>query len=188
MLVRRLEQKAVQQCGRPALIVVLPAVIAFYCRVQLGFEFPAGQMELLRQAGFRSRGIAGVQIIADQTLTPLFCQQRHRLPVVCDPVHIRVRKMCVIIVAGSLLIALMRKTRLQQKEISRVQVIPDAIFLQIQIPVPDHIQDPFVDAAGKMDPRLVIPDLSQHPHLREQICIVGYQHTSSSIVNQTAAQ
>ena len=188
MLVRRLEQKAVQQGGRPALIVVLPAVIAFYCRVQLGFEFPAGQMKLLWQAGFRSRGVAGIQIIADQTLTPFFRQQRHRLPVVCDPVHIRVRKMCVIIVAGSLLIAFMRKTRLQQKEISCVQVIPNALLLQIQIPVPDHIQDPFVDAAGKMDPRLVIPDLSQHPHLREQICIVGYQHRSSPIVNQTAAQ
>ena len=40
MLVRRLKQKAVQQGRRPALIVVLPAVIAFYCRMQLCFEFP----------------------------------------------------------------------------------------------------------------------------------------------------
>ena len=80
------------------------------------------------------------------------------------------------------------RLELQQEEISRAQMITDAVLLQIQISVPDHIQDPFVDAAGKMDPRLVIPDLSQHPHLREQICIVGYQHTSSSIVNQTAAQ
>lgn len=96
--------------------------------------------------------------------------------------------MRVIIVAGGLLIALMRQPRLQQEEISRAQVIPNAVLLQIQIPVPDHIQDPLVDAAGKMDPRLVIPDLSQHPHLREQICIIGYQHTSSPIVNQTAVQ
>ena len=188
MLVRRLKQKAVKQSGRPALIVVLPAVVALHCRMQLRFEFSAGQMKLLRQAGLRSRGITGIQIIADQTFPPFFRQQRHRLPVVCSPVHIGMREMRVIIVAGGLLKALMRQARLQQEEISRAQVIPNAVLLQIQIPVPDHIQDPFVDAAGKMDPRLVIPDLSQHPHLREQICIVGYQHTSSPIVNQTAVQ
>ena len=62
MLVRRLKQKAVQQGRRPALIVVVPAVIALHCRMQLCFEFPAGQMKLLRQACLRSRGIAGIQI------------------------------------------------------------------------------------------------------------------------------
>ena len=113
MLVRRLKQKAVKQSGRPALIVVLPAVVALHCRMQLRFEFSAGQMKLLRQAGLRSRGIAGIQIIADQTLPPFFRQQRHRLSVVCSPVHIGMREMRVIIVAGGLLIALMRQARLQ---------------------------------------------------------------------------
>ena len=176
MLMRRLKKKAVQQCGGSALVVLLAAVIAFHGSAELCLELSACQVELLRKICCGRGGVDGLEVVADEAFPALFRELRNGLPVVSRPAHIRVGKMGVIIVAGGALVALVGQPRLQKEKVPRCQVVTDAVFLQIQIPVPDHVQNPFVDAAGKVDPRLIVANLTQHSHLRKQVCIVGNQH------------
>lgn len=176
IFVGRFQQEAVEQGGGPALVMLLPAVVDLYGVAQLCLEFPAGQVELLGEISDGVRGVLRVQIVAGQTFPALIRQSRHGGGFVFHPAHVRVGEMDVVIVTGGALIALVGQSRFQQEKVSGGQVIAHTVLLQVEIPVPDHVEDPFVDAPGKVEPGLTVPDLAHHPDLGQQVCTVGEQH------------
>ena len=188
MLVRGLQQKAVQKGRGPALVVLLPRLVAGDGGAQQAPVLAAGEVEVLGQVGHAVRGVRGVEVVAYEALAPLFGQLRHRRGPVLHAAQLRVREVGVEVVAGGLPRPDMLKAGLQQEEVAGLQMIFQPVFPQIHAALAYDVEHILVQPPRKVYPRLAVPDVSRHPQTGQQVRVIGKEHFQSPSRTQTAAQ